>query len=71
MDILFLDDLGKGNWTENTEAISFVLVEIRTSNGRPLIVTTNYKAKTSKKTRAARQLLPLPTNRAKIGLRST
>jgi hypothetical protein len=43
IDILFLDDLGKGNWTENTEAIWFDLVESRTSNGRPLIITTNYK----------------------------
>lgn len=43
VDILFLDDLGKGNWTPNTEAIWFDLVESRTSNGRPLVITTNYK----------------------------
>jgi hypothetical protein len=43
IDIFFLDDLGKGNWTPNTEAIWFDLVETRTSNGRPLIITTNYK----------------------------
>jgi hypothetical protein len=42
-DILFLDDLGKGNWTENTEAIWFDLVETRTSQGRPIIITTNLK----------------------------
>jgi hypothetical protein len=42
-DILFIDDLGKGNWTENTEAIWFDLVEARTSNGLPLIITTNFK----------------------------
>lgn len=41
-DILFLDDLGKGYWTENTEAIWFDLLEHRTSNGKPVIVTTNY-----------------------------
>ena len=43
VDIFYLDDLGKGNWTENTEAIWFDLVESRTSNGRPIIITTNYK----------------------------
>lgn len=43
VDILFLDDLGKGNWTENTEAIWFDLVESRTSQGRPIIITTNLK----------------------------
>jgi hypothetical protein len=41
-DILFLDDLGKGYWTENTEAVWFDLLEHRTSHGKPLIVTTNY-----------------------------
>jgi hypothetical protein len=41
-DILFLDDLGKGFWTENTEAIWFDLLEHRTSQGKPVIVTTNY-----------------------------
>lgn len=41
-DILFLDDLGKGYWTENTEAVWFDLLESRTSEGRPVIVTTNY-----------------------------
>jgi DNA replication protein DnaC len=41
-DILFLDDLGKGYWTENTEAIWFDLLEHRTSQGKPVIVTTNY-----------------------------
>jgi hypothetical protein len=43
IDIIFLDDLGKGNWTENTEAFWFDLIEVRTSHGRPVIVTTNYK----------------------------
>ena len=41
-DLLFLDDLGKGYWTENTEAVWFDLLEHRTSQGRPIIVTTNY-----------------------------
>jgi hypothetical protein len=41
-DILFLDDLGKGFWTENTEAVWFDLLEHRTSHGKPVIVTTNY-----------------------------
>lgn len=42
LDIFFLDDLGKGFWTENTEAIFFDLTEHRTSQGRPTMVTTNY-----------------------------
>jgi DNA replication protein DnaC len=42
VDIVFLDDLGKGYWTENTEALWFDLLEHRTSQGRPIIVTTNY-----------------------------
>jgi hypothetical protein len=41
-DILFLDDLGKGYWTENTEAVWFDMLEQRTSQGKPVIVTTNY-----------------------------
>jgi hypothetical protein len=41
-DIMFLDDLGKGYWTENTEAVWFDLLEQRTSQGMPMVVTTNY-----------------------------
>jgi DNA replication protein DnaC len=41
-DVVFLDDLGKGYWTENTEALWFDLVEQRTANHKPVIVTTNY-----------------------------
>jgi DNA replication protein DnaC len=43
VDILYIDDLGKGHWTQLTEAFWFDLVEARTSNCRPMIVTTNYK----------------------------
>jgi hypothetical protein len=43
VDILYIDDLGKGPWTQLTEAFWFDLVEARTSNCRPIIVTTNYK----------------------------
>jgi DNA replication protein DnaC len=43
IEILFLDDLGKGNWTPNSKAIWFDLVESRTSNGRPIILITNLK----------------------------
>lgn len=40
-DLLFLDDLGKANWTLATEAQWFDLVEHRTRDGRPVIITTN------------------------------
>lgn len=44
VDVVFLDDLGKGYWTENTEALWFDLVEHRTRDGRPVLVTTNYSS---------------------------
>jgi DNA replication protein DnaC len=43
VDILYIDDLGKGDWTQLTEAFWFDLVETRTSHCRPIILTTNYK----------------------------
>ena len=39
--VLFFDDLGKGAWTPHTEANFFDLVDQRTCEGRPLLVTTN------------------------------
>ena len=41
--LIYIDDLCKGRWTQLTEAFWFDLVEARTSNCRPIIVTTNYK----------------------------
>ena len=41
VDVLFLDDLGKANWTQGTEAQIFDLVDTRTRNGRPILATTN------------------------------
>lgn len=41
VDLLFLDDLGKANWTLATEAQWFDLVEHRTRAGKPVIITTN------------------------------
>lgn len=41
VDLLFVDDLGKGNWTPSTEAQWFDLVEHRTRDGKPVIITTN------------------------------
>jgi DNA replication protein DnaC len=40
-DVLFIDDLGKGSWTQNTEAQFFDLIDQRTREGRPILATTN------------------------------
>lgn len=42
VDVLFLDDLGKGAWTRATAGQFWELVDDRARNGRPLIATTNY-----------------------------
>jgi DNA replication protein DnaC len=41
MDALFIDDLGKAQWTPATEAQFFDLVDQRTREGKPMLVTTN------------------------------
>lgn len=41
VDVLFIDDLGKGAWTQSTEAQFFDLLDERTREGRPMIVTCN------------------------------
>lgn len=41
MDVLILDDLGKTPWSPATEAQWFDLVDARTRDDRPIIVTTN------------------------------
>lgn len=41
VDALFIDDLGKGAWTQATEAQFFDLVETRTRDGMPMLVTSN------------------------------
>jgi DNA replication protein DnaC len=41
VQVFFLDDLGKGNWTAATEAQWFDLVDTRCREHRPIIVTTN------------------------------
>lgn len=40
-DVLFLDDLGKGRWTEGVWGEFFELVDDRTKHSRPVILTTN------------------------------
>jgi len=45
-DVLFLDDLGKCKLTDRVEADLFDLIETRTSNKRPIFITTNYDGKT-------------------------
>ena len=46
VDLLFLDDVGKGKWTEATEAQIFDLIDERTRNGRPILATTNDTGET-------------------------
>jgi hypothetical protein len=41
VDIFFLDDLGKGSWTHGTEGQFFDLVDTRTREGRPILITCN------------------------------
>jgi len=41
VDALFIDDLGKAQWTPSTEAQFFDLIDERTRSGFPLLVTTN------------------------------
>lgn len=41
VDMLFIDDLGKAHWTDATEAQWFDLVDRRTREHRPIIITTN------------------------------
>lgn len=45
VDVFFLDDLGKASWTPATEATWFDLVDERTREHRPILVTTNDSAK--------------------------
>lgn len=44
--VFVLDDLGKGQWTPATEATWFDLVDERTRENRPIIVTTNDTGET-------------------------
>lgn len=49
---LFLDDLGKAEWTANTHSAFFDLIERRTANWKPTLITTN---ETFDRIREARQ----------------
>jgi DNA replication protein DnaC len=44
VDLLCIDDLGKGAWSEAVRAIFFDVVDKRMRTGRPLLVTTNDDA---------------------------
>lgn len=44
IQLLFLDDLGKGRMTERTEAELFGLLDRRFSDGRPVLLTCNFSA---------------------------
>ena len=46
VDCLFFDDLGKVSWSKTTTATFFDLVEHRTSNLKPLFITTNLAGDT-------------------------
>lgn len=39
--LVFIDDLGKAEWTANTHGAFFELVEARIAHRRPLLITTN------------------------------
>jgi len=41
-DIVLIDDVGKGKWSEATEAQVFDLIDERTINHRPMIITSNW-----------------------------
>ena len=41
VDVLCVDDLGKGAWSEAVRAVFFDVVDKRTRTGKPLVVTTN------------------------------
>lgn len=41
IDVLFVDDLGKGSWSEAVRAVFFDLVDKRARTGKPILVTTN------------------------------
>lgn len=41
VDVLFIDDLGKAQWTQGTEAQFFDLVDQRAREHRPMMITTN------------------------------
>jgi DNA replication protein DnaC len=41
VDVLFVDDLGKGCWSEAVRAVFFDLIDKRTRFGRPVLITTN------------------------------
>lgn len=45
-DVFFLDDLGKGRWTEATSGQFWELVDDRTKHGRPIFLTTNLTGET-------------------------
>ena len=42
VDVLFLDDLGKGKLTERAEAELFNLIDMRAAHLKPIIATTNF-----------------------------
>jgi DNA replication protein DnaC len=46
VDALFVDDLGKGAWTQATEAQFFDLIDARTREGMPILVTSNDNGQT-------------------------
>ncbi len=45
-EIFMLDDLGKFKWTERVEADLFDIIDGRTANDKPILVTTQYVGET-------------------------
>jgi len=46
VDVLFFDDFGKMKFTERVESELFAVIEKRTANCLPLILTTNFTGET-------------------------
>jgi DNA replication protein DnaC len=42
VDVFILDDIMKGKWTERVEADMFDIIDHRTSNQKPIIITSQY-----------------------------
>jgi DNA replication protein DnaC len=57
--VLFIDDLGQGEWTENVKGEFFDLIDKRTREHRPVIVTTNYDGESMKQRFGTNQADPL------------
>lgn len=49
-DVLYIDDLGKGIFTERYKSTLYDVVKFRSEFGRPMLITTNYAVVPDRKT---------------------